>query len=277
MTRSHDSRCTRQPAQARRVPRALPGLGPRAARRRGVPAGGRRTYVDNARIKARYGRGRRPGRPLDARRRLGDRGRRARRRARRAHRALGRGPPRREAARGARRARRPRARYVCELVALAPDGDEVRGTGVLEGDDRARAGAATRASASTRSSSRAARRRPSRSSATAGRRSTRTARRAARCDASRSRSRRVSLTAGVGERARCRATSSPRRRARSRSPSRRARRAAPPGRRASAAPGCASRCRTYTGSSWNVASRITAAVTAPGSTSRSVRSTFVST
>jgi XTP/dITP diphosphohydrolase len=25
------------------------------------------------------------------------------------------------------------ARYVCELVALAPDGDEVRGTGVLEG------------------------------------------------------------------------------------------------------------------------------------------------
>jgi XTP/dITP diphosphohydrolase len=26
-----------------------------------------------------------------------------------------------------------RARYVCELVALAPDGEEVRGTGVLEG------------------------------------------------------------------------------------------------------------------------------------------------
>ena len=26
-----------------------------------------------------------------------------------------------------------RARYVCELVALAPDGREVRGTGVLEG------------------------------------------------------------------------------------------------------------------------------------------------
>jgi XTP/dITP diphosphohydrolase len=26
-----------------------------------------------------------------------------------------------------------RARYVCELVALSPDGDELRGTGVLEG------------------------------------------------------------------------------------------------------------------------------------------------
>ena len=26
-----------------------------------------------------------------------------------------------------------RARYVCELVALSPDGDEVRGTGILEG------------------------------------------------------------------------------------------------------------------------------------------------
>jgi XTP/dITP diphosphohydrolase len=26
-----------------------------------------------------------------------------------------------------------RARYVCELVALAPDGEELRGTGILEG------------------------------------------------------------------------------------------------------------------------------------------------
>jgi XTP/dITP diphosphohydrolase len=26
-----------------------------------------------------------------------------------------------------------RARYVCELVALSPDGDELRGTGILEG------------------------------------------------------------------------------------------------------------------------------------------------
>jgi XTP/dITP diphosphohydrolase len=26
-----------------------------------------------------------------------------------------------------------RARYVCELVALTPDGDELRGTGILEG------------------------------------------------------------------------------------------------------------------------------------------------
>jgi XTP/dITP diphosphohydrolase len=26
-----------------------------------------------------------------------------------------------------------RARYVCELVALSPDGDEVRGNGILEG------------------------------------------------------------------------------------------------------------------------------------------------
>ena len=26
-----------------------------------------------------------------------------------------------------------RARYVCELVAVSPDGDELRGTGILEG------------------------------------------------------------------------------------------------------------------------------------------------
>ena len=41
----------------------------------------------------------------------------------------------RAAAAGAGRRRRvgSRARYVCELVALAPDGEEVRGTGVLSG------------------------------------------------------------------------------------------------------------------------------------------------
>jgi XTP/dITP diphosphohydrolase len=32
-----------------------------------------------------------------------------------------------------------RARYVCELVAVAPDGDELRGTGVLEGSIAERA------------------------------------------------------------------------------------------------------------------------------------------
>ena len=32
-----------------------------------------------------------------------------------------------------------RARYVCELVAISPDGNELRGTGALEGQDRARA------------------------------------------------------------------------------------------------------------------------------------------
>ena len=50
-----------------------------------------------------------------------------------------------------------RARYVCELVALAPDGEEHRGTGVLEGRIAERAARQRRASASTRSSSRTAR------------------------------------------------------------------------------------------------------------------------
>ena len=41
------------------------------------------------------------------------------------------------AARGARgRRATARARYVCELVALSPDGDELRGTGTLEGRSR---------------------------------------------------------------------------------------------------------------------------------------------
>ena len=84
-----------------------------------------------------------------------------------------------------------RARYVCELVVLAPDGTEVRATGTLEGaiaDGRE----ATRASATTRSSSRTARRAPSPSSATRGRPSTRTARR----PRTRSRTRSRSLNAG---------------------------------------------------------------------------------
>ena len=60
-----------------------------------------------------------------------------------------------------------RARYVCELVALAPDGRELRGRGELHG--RIAAGpSGTRASATTRSSSPTARAAPSPTSATPG-------------------------------------------------------------------------------------------------------------
>ena len=74
-----------------------------------------------------------------------------------------------------------RARYVCELVVLAPDGDEIaRDRDARQVASRA-TGEATRGSATTRSSSPTARRAPSPSSGTPGRPSTRTApRRAAR-------------------------------------------------------------------------------------------------
>jgi XTP/dITP diphosphohydrolase len=68
-----------------------------------------------------------------------------------------------------------RARYVSELVALAPDGREVRGSGVLEGRI-AGAPSGGKASATTRCSSPTARSAPSPSSATDGRTSTRIAR-----------------------------------------------------------------------------------------------------
>ena len=68
-----------------------------------------------------------------------------------------------------------RAQYVCELVALSPDGEEVVGTGVLRGRSPA-APRARKGSVSTRSSSRSAKSAPSQSWATRGRRSIRTGR-----------------------------------------------------------------------------------------------------
>ncbi len=117
------------------------------------------TYVDNARIKARFGR--RTG-PADRWMLADDSGLELT--------ALG-GAPGVQTARWAEGRHVERAlaaldgesdrscRYVAELVLLAPDGHELRGTGVLDRIDRRRAGRSTEASASTRSSSRAARQR----------------------------------------------------------------------------------------------------------------------
>ena len=68
-----------------------------------------------------------------------------------------------------------RARYVCEIVALGPEGEEIAVNGTLEGSIAGEARAA-RASATTRFSSRTGRRRRSRSSETSGSRATATAR-----------------------------------------------------------------------------------------------------
>ena len=92
------------------------------------------TFLDNARIKARHGRAARAGRRL---------GRRARTRASRSPRSedVPESSPRagpRTASRGCSRSSRDesdrRARYVCELVVLAPDGVELEATGTLEGE-----------------------------------------------------------------------------------------------------------------------------------------------
>ena len=69
---------------------------------------------------------------MGPRRGLGDRGRGARRPARNQVGALGRGR-RLRAARGLEGVEDRRARYVCELVALSPAGEERRGTGTVEG------------------------------------------------------------------------------------------------------------------------------------------------
>ena len=149
--------------------RALPGLGDRAPRGDDEPAEDGATF---ARQRADQG----AARPALARRRttwVAGRGLRDRGRRRSAAGPgvavgpLGRGR-RRAAARRARRASTDRgARYVCVLVALAPDGARgrrrrARSTGAIAPTRRA----ATRASATTRSSSRTARRARSPSSAT---------------------------------------------------------------------------------------------------------------
>mgnify|MGYP003693610589 CR=1 FL=1 len=73
-----------------------------------------------------------------------------------------------------------RARYVCELVAISPDGARAPRDGRPRGPDRRRAERRAKASASTRSSFRTARTEPSRSSATTGSGTTRTEHFAAR-------------------------------------------------------------------------------------------------
>ena len=150
------------------------------------------TYLDNARIKARHGREVGPGRLLDARRRLRDRGGRSRRRAGGGNRTLGARPPRGAPARGTRRPARPagtlRLRARARLSARRRGARDRR----ARGRDRRGTGAAARASASTRCSSPVARRERWPSSATAGRRTTPTVR------SRRRRSRRRSLRSSPG-------------------------------------------------------------------------------
>ena len=134
------------------------------------------TFLDNARIKARHGRGACSVRGLGRRGGLRDRGGRARWPTRGRVRALGRGRRRAVARRARRRARpqgpvRLRARRAVARWGRAPsDGDARRG-------DRGRTRGATRGSATTRSSFPPASRGRSPSSGTHGRRSTRTVRR----------------------------------------------------------------------------------------------------
>ena len=111
---------------------ALPGWEIELLERGAFPDEDGETYYENARGKARFGR--EVGEPdsVDSRRGLRDRGGGARRPARNRVRAVGRGR-RRAASAELDGATDRRARYVCELVALAPDGRELRGTGILEG------------------------------------------------------------------------------------------------------------------------------------------------
>ena len=93
------------------------------------------TYEENARLKARFGRGARRAGRVGARRGLGDRVRRARRRARPALGALGaaRRPGRRAARAARRRAGPARADGGASSSRSRPTASELRGSGVLEG------------------------------------------------------------------------------------------------------------------------------------------------
>ena len=104
-----------------------------------VPGGGRRDVLrERARARPASAASVADPRRVDARRGLRDRGGRARRPARDRVGALGRGR-RGAAARELDGVADRRARYVCELVALSPDGEERRGTGDPRGRDRDRA------------------------------------------------------------------------------------------------------------------------------------------
>jgi XTP/dITP diphosphohydrolase len=124
--------CTQNPGKLVELEELFPEWTLESLREAEFPPEDGLTYVDNARIKARFGRGRAPagawvlgddsGIELDAL--AGGPGVLTARWAEGRHveRALA-------AVDGAA----PGARYVCELVLLASDGREVRGTGVLEG------------------------------------------------------------------------------------------------------------------------------------------------
>jgi XTP/dITP diphosphohydrolase len=120
------------PNKARELERSLPGWEVRLLEADELPPETGATYYENARAKARFGRtqgggwvlGEDSGIEVEA---LG--GRPGIHSARWAEDPIARLL---EELRGVERDDR-RARYVCELVALSPDGEEVRGTGTLEG------------------------------------------------------------------------------------------------------------------------------------------------
>ena len=150
-------------------------LGDRAARRRRVPGRGRRDVLrERTRQGAVRARGRGRGR-VGPRRGLRDRGGRARRPARESSPRAGPRTASRSFCAELDGAADRRARYVCELVALAPDGQRATGHRASSTGRSRPSAAAPRASATTRSSSRPARRAPSPSSATPGSASTLTA------------------------------------------------------------------------------------------------------
>ena len=245
------------------------------------------TYEENARLKARFGRALAAAGRVGARRGLGDRVRRARRVRRGCTRPAGRRrATRRRVARAARRRAEPqRADGGDARGRLAWTATELRGSGVLEGTialgtprrGRLRLRPDLRPDGEQRTVAELGddwKREHSHRGRAAGRWRRRSG--GARVVAPSLVSDvpgTVLYTAQRGSRhrpARAADASSPPRRARSRSPSRRATRAAAPATKAPAAPGCGSTRCTNCGRSWNVASRITAAATAPGSTSRHV-------
>ena len=131
--RNESSLASASPGKLRELRRALPtGRSSRSMRTTTRPRPV--TYYENALAKARFGRERERGK-LGAGRRLRSRSRRPRRGAGDQVRPVrGRHARRAAACRARGRRRRARgARYVCELVALSPDGEEHRGTGILEG------------------------------------------------------------------------------------------------------------------------------------------------
>ena len=162
-------RLLRQPPQARGVRHALSRLGPELLDGAGLPE---ENGDDLSRQRADQGPprpGRRPGRALDARRRLGNRARCARRRPGCRDGSVGRGRHVEQCARRGRGAGPAGAVRVRARARSRPTGASCAARASWTGRSRTRPPGA-RASASTRSSSRSASRAPSPSSATRGRR-----------------------------------------------------------------------------------------------------------